>query len=54
MSELSRSQVDRLGRRLRRAGPTNVSDEDLDLLEKLLAAHAPVLDTVHERLTKAL
>jgi len=54
MSELSRSQVDRLGRRLRRAGPTNVSDEDLDLLEKLLAAHAPVLVTVHERLTKAL
>jgi ppGpp synthetase/RelA/SpoT-type nucleotidyltranferase len=54
MSELSRSQVDKLGRRLRRAGPNNVSDEDRDLLEALLGSYAPILSAVHERLTKAL
>lgn len=54
MPELSRSQIDKLGRRLRRAGPNNVSDEDLDLLEEVLAAHGQVLAAVHERLAKAL
>jgi ppGpp synthetase/RelA/SpoT-type nucleotidyltranferase len=54
MSELSRSQIDKLGRRLRRAGPNNVSDEDLDLLEAVLAAHGTVLATAQLRLAKTL
>jgi ppGpp synthetase/RelA/SpoT-type nucleotidyltranferase len=54
MAELSRSQIDKLGRRLRRAGPNNLSDEDRDLLEVLLASYAPVLSAVHEQLTKAV
>jgi ppGpp synthetase/RelA/SpoT-type nucleotidyltranferase len=54
MPELSRSQIDKLGRRLRRAGPNNVSDEDLNLLEQLLTAHGTVLTTVQLRLAKEL
>jgi ppGpp synthetase/RelA/SpoT-type nucleotidyltranferase len=54
MPELSRSQIDKLGRRLRRAGPNNVSDEELDLLEQLLAAHGTVLATVQLQLAKTL
>lgn len=54
MPELSRSQIDKLGRRLRRAGPNNVSDEDLNLLEQLLTAHGAVLSTVQLRLAAEL
>jgi ppGpp synthetase/RelA/SpoT-type nucleotidyltranferase len=54
MPELSRSQIDKLGSRLRRAGPNNVSDEDLNLLEELLTAHGGVLTTVQLRLAKEL
>jgi ppGpp synthetase/RelA/SpoT-type nucleotidyltranferase len=54
MPELSRSQIDKFGRRLRRAGPNNVSDEDLNLLEQLLTAHQMVLTTVQLRLAKEL
>ena len=54
MSELSRSQIDKLGRRLRRAGPNNVSDEDLGLLEEILAAQGTVLAAVHQRIATAL
>jgi ppGpp synthetase/RelA/SpoT-type nucleotidyltranferase len=54
MPELSRSQIDKLGRRLRRVGPNNVSDEDLNLLEQLLTAHGGVLTTVQLRLAKEL
>jgi hypothetical protein len=54
MTELSRSQIDKLGRRLRRAGPNKVSDEDLNLLEQLLTAHGGVLATVQLRLAKEL
>jgi ppGpp synthetase/RelA/SpoT-type nucleotidyltranferase len=54
MPELSRSQIDKLGKRLRQAGPNNVSDEDLNLLEQLLATHQTVLTTVQLRLAKEL
>jgi ppGpp synthetase/RelA/SpoT-type nucleotidyltranferase len=54
MAELSRSQIDKLGRRLRRAGPNNLSDEERDLLERLVAAHGTVLATVQLRLAKEL
>ena len=54
MPELSRSQIDKLGRRLRRAGPNNLSDEEHDLLERLISAHGTVLATVQLRLAKEL
>jgi ppGpp synthetase/RelA/SpoT-type nucleotidyltranferase len=54
MAELSRSRIDKLGRRLRRAGPNNLSDEERDLLERLVAAHGTVLATVQLRLAKEL
>lgn len=52
--DLSRSQINRLGRRLRRAGVDGVSDEDRDMLERLLASHGPALATVQERLMQEL
>jgi ppGpp synthetase/RelA/SpoT-type nucleotidyltranferase len=54
VSELSRSQVDKLGRRLRRSGLDHLSDADRDLLEQLVASHGPALAAVQGRLADAL
>jgi ppGpp synthetase/RelA/SpoT-type nucleotidyltranferase len=52
--ELSRSQIDKLGRRLRRAGVGGLSDADRNLLEQLIASHGPALAAVQERLSEEL
>lgn len=54
MPELSRSRVDRLGKRLRRSGVDALSDGDRDLLEQLVASYGSVQAAVHERLAEVL
>jgi hypothetical protein len=54
MPDLSRSQIDRLGRRLRRAGKEDISDQDRELLEQLVASHGPALATVQAQLMQTL
>jgi hypothetical protein len=54
MPELSRSRVDRLGKRLRRSGVDALSDGDRDLLEQLVASYGSVQAAVHQRLAEVL
>jgi hypothetical protein len=52
--QLSRSQVDRLGRRLRRSGLDGLSSDDRDLLEQFLASYGPALAHVQAQLAETL
>ena len=52
--DLSRSQINRLGRRLRKAGTDGISDADRDLLERLVASHGPALAAVQDQLMQTL